>query len=173
MKVLITGVAGTGKSTIVKALNDRGTFSIDLHDVPALMFWQDKVTGERVTYTPIHSHDWFNTVNRICDVSKLKQILNEREDIIVAGTAGDNQEEYFPLFDKIILLQSSPQTLIQRMETRVNKSGYGKTETEQEDNIEWQKEFDPLVLSKGAIPISTEGELSETVNQIIKVIGSE
>jgi broad-specificity NMP kinase len=170
MKVLITGIAGTGKSTIVKALNERGVNSIDLHDVPELMFWQDKVTKNRVQYTPIHSRDWFDTVDRFCDISKLKDILNESENIVVAGTAGDNQAEYFPLFDKIILLQCSPETLIYRMETRVNKSGYGKTKAEQEDNIAWQKEFDPEVLSHGAIPVDTGGSLDDAVDKIISLI---
>ncbi len=169
-KILITGIAGTGKSTIVKALNEKGMVSIDLHDVPDLMFWQDKTTKEKVVYTPIHSHDWFDTVERVCNIEKLKEILNEHENVIMAGTAGNNQTEYFPLFDKIILLRCSPETLIHRMETRVNKSGYGKTKAEQEDNIEWQKEFDPLVLSHGAIPVNTDGNLNDVIDEIVEVI---
>jgi broad-specificity NMP kinase len=37
MKVLITGIAGTGKSTIIKELNKKGIDAIDLHDVPDLI----------------------------------------------------------------------------------------------------------------------------------------
>jgi len=114
MKTLITGIAGTGKSTIVDALNKRGVDAIDLHDVPGLCFWQDKQTKEKVEYTPVHSPDWFDTVNRLCDIEKLKGILSKYDDIVVAGTAGDNQDKYFPLFDKIILLQCSPEVLIIR-----------------------------------------------------------
>lgn len=172
MKVLITGIAGTGKSTIVKSLNERGIFSIDLHDVPGLMFWQDKITKEKVEYTPIHSHDWFDTVDRICDIEKLKEILSKHDNVVMAGTSGDNQTEYFPLFDKIILLQCNPEILIHRMKTRINKSGYGKTKAEQEDNIEWQKEFDPFVLSNGAVSVNTEGDLNDVVDQIVKVINA-
>ena len=56
------------------------------------------------------------------------------------------------------------------MKTRVNKSGYGKTATEQEDNIDWQKEFDPEVLSYGAIPVDTSGNLDDVVDKIIDLI---
>ncbi|MFH0806135.1 MAG: AAA family ATPase [Candidatus Brennerbacteria bacterium] len=171
MKVLITGVAGTGKSAIVKALNERGIFSIDLHDVPDLCFWQDKKTKEKVEYAPVHSREWFDTVDRLCDLDQLKGILGQHDNIIVAGTASGNQTEYFPLFDKVILLQCDPKTLIYRLQTRTNKSGFGKTKAEQDDNTEWQKEFDPLVLSHGAIPVKTEGDLNKTVDKILKVIG--
>jgi hypothetical protein len=56
------------------------------------------------------------------------------------------------------------------MQTRTNKSGYGKTKAEQDDNIEWQKEFDPLLLSEGAIPVSTEGNIDDVVDRIIALI---
>lgn len=171
MKTLITGIAGTGKSTIVKALNEEGISAIDLHDVPGLFFWQNKKTKEKVEYTPVVSREWFDTVDRLCNINRLKKMLDQYDDIIMAGTtSGSNQEEFLSLFDKVILLQSSPETLVHRLETRTNKSGYGKTKAEQEDNIEWQKEFDPQLLSYGAIPISTEGEIGYVIRKIIEVV---
>lgn len=171
MKMLLTGIAGTGKSTIVRTLNERGIFSLDLHDISGLFFWQDKETKEKVKYTPVESREWFDTVDRLCDIPKLKEILSKYEDIVVAGTtSGSNQEEFLSLFDKIILLQANPQTLVNRMQRRTNKSGYGKTKAEQDDNIEWQKEFDPKILSYGAIPVSTEVELNDVVDKIIVLI---
>ena len=173
MKILITGIAGTGKSTIIKALKERGVASMDLHDVPGLFFWQNKKTKAKIKYTPVHSRDWFDTVDRLCDIKKLKKILDQYNDIIMAGTtSGGNQKEFLSLFDKIILLQCNSETLIHRMKTRANKSGYGKTKEEQEDNIEWQKEFDPLLVSLGAISVSTEGSLDRVVDGIIEIIKS-
>lgn len=171
MKVLLTGIAGTGKSTIVSMLNEKGVVSLDLHDIPDLFFWQNKKTKEKVEYTPVVSRDWFDTVDRLCDISKLKEILSEYNDIVVAGTiSSDDQESFLKVFDRVILLRANPETLLHRMQTRTNKSGYGKTQAEQEDNIEWQKEFDPQILSYGAIPVSTEGELSDVVDNIVKLL---
>jgi broad-specificity NMP kinase len=171
MKVLITGIAGTGKSTIAKELTKRGVTAIDLHDVPGLFFWQHKKTKETVEYAPVHSKEWFDTVDRLCDINKMNELLARQSDIVMAGsTSGSNQKEFFSLFDKIILLQGDPETLVHRMQTRTNKSGYGKTEAEQEDNIEWQKEYDPLLISLGAIPVSTAGELDDVVDKIIEII---
>lgn len=170
MKVLITGVAGTGKSTIAKALNQRGIFAVDFSDVKDMCFWQDANTGERVEYSPVHSREWFNDKKRICDIEILKGILAQQEDVVVAGVASGNAHEYLPLFDKVILLQCSPQDNVHRLETRDNPSGYGKTKTEQDGNIEWQKEFDPQLLASGAIPVSTEGELGSVVDNIVALI---
>jgi broad-specificity NMP kinase len=168
MKTLITGIAGTGKSTIVQELNKRGVEAIDLHDIPGLFFWQDNNTKERVKYSPVHSKDWFDNVDRLCDIDKLKEILSQYNDIIAAGTtSGSNQAEFLSTFDKVILLQSNPETLTRRLETRNNKSGYGKTKAEQEDNVLWQSEFDLLMLSLGAIPVSTEGNIDDVVGEIM------
>ena len=169
MKILLTGIAGTGKSTISKALAERGIRAIDLHDVPDLFFWQDKKTKEKVEYAPVHDKGWFDTVDRVCDIEKLKGIFDQY-DVMAGTTSGGNQKEFLALFDKIILLQADPETLVHRMQTRTNKSGYGKTQAEQEDNIEWQKEYDPLLISLGAIPVSTKGNLDEVVDRIIKIL---
>jgi broad-specificity NMP kinase len=168
MKTLLTGIAGTGKSTIAKALAERGIRAIDLHDVPGLFFWQDKKTKEKVEYTPVHNKGWFDTVDRICDIEKLKGLFDQY-DVMAGTTSGGNQKEFLALFDRIILLQADPDTLVYRMQTRINKSGYGKTKAEQEDNVEWQKEYDPLLISLGAIPVSTKGNLDEVVDRIIKI----
>ena len=166
MKILLTGIAGTGKSTIIQALNEQGITAIDLHDVPDLFSWQDKKTKETVPYIPVQSREWFEAVERLCDLEKLKDLIDKYEHVVMAGTAG-NQTDIMKLFDKTILLQANPDILVERMKTRTNKSGYGKTQAEQEDNIEWQKSFDPFIISQGALPLNTEGGLDEVVNKII------
>ena len=144
---------------------------MDLHNIPGLFFWQDKNTKEKIEYSPVHSKEWFDGVDRICDIDKLKELLEQHSSVTMAGTtSGSNKGEFLSQFDKIILLQADPQALIHRMKTRINKSGYGKTEAEQQDNIEWQKEFDPELLSYGSIPVSTEEELDIVVNKIILLV---
>ncbi len=109
MKILITGVAGTGKSTIIKALNERGIRAIDLHDVPGLFYWRDIKTGQKVEYTPVKSKAEFGTVDRTCDFEKLNKIFEEDPNVIVAGvTGGSSQKQFLDFFDKIILLQGTP-----------------------------------------------------------------
>jgi broad-specificity NMP kinase len=49
MKILITGIAGTGKSTIVKALNEKGIVSLDLHDVPVIKIFKVLIVSEKTS----------------------------------------------------------------------------------------------------------------------------
>jgi len=169
MKILITGIAGTGKSTIVNALKDRGVTAIDLHDVQDLFCWKNIKTGKLIEYSPVQSTEWFEENGRFCNRDKLKEILNQYDDVIAAGTASEEQKEFISYFDKVILLQCDIDTVIHRMKTRNNKSGYGKTKAEQEDNIKWQDEFDSLLISLGAVPVDTSGNLDDVVTKIISL----
>jgi len=170
MKILITGICGTGKSTISKALKDRGILSVDFSDVRGMCYWKDLKTEERVSYSPIESLGWFKNKSYFCDLTKLKEVLNQHESVVITGVASGSTMEYLPLFDKVILLQCSPEVFTHRMRTRT--ALYGKTKAEQEDAIKWQKEFDPLLLSHGAIPVNTEGEISDVVDKIVAQIHS-
>ena len=132
MKILITGVAGTGKSTISKALNEKGISSIDFSDVPGLCYWQHKIT-KQLENPLVKNVEWLDAHERICDIKKLKEILNQRGDVIITGVANinianSNQGEYFDLFDKVLLLQCSPETIVKRMVLRKTRWGRNKTE---------------------------------------------
>lgn len=169
MKILLTGIAGTGKSTIINALKERGITAVDLHELPDLFCWKNIKTGELVEYYPVQSKEWFEENGRFCDTKKLEEILNQYDDVIVAGTTSEDQKEFVSNFDKVILLQCDASTIIHRMKTRNNKSGYGKTKAEQEDNIGWQKEFDSLIISMGAVPVDTGDNLDDVVDKIISL----
>jgi adenylate kinase family enzyme len=93
MKILITGVSGTGKSTIAKALRERGVYTVDFSDVRNLCFWRDIQTKEKTRYSSVATHEWFDSHEYICDLPRLQEILNEREDIAMTGVASGNQTQ--------------------------------------------------------------------------------
>ena len=99
MKILITGVGGTGKSTITKALNEKGVATLDLHDIPELFFLQNKETKERVIYTPsTASKDWYDATERFCDLDKLKEVFFEIKLIKMRKNCCPGESQHLELY---------------------------------------------------------------------------
>lgn len=167
-KVFITGVSGTGKTTIANTLNAKGLYTISLDETPNLCFWKNKTTGEKIerevelNETFINAHDW------ICDINLLVKLMNtDKEIIFVLGVAA-NQKEFMYLFDKTIVLQCTPATLIKRLTERKDND-FGKDPTAQALVLSWYKEFEEDLIDKGAIPINTEASIKDVADTIIKI----
>lgn len=166
-KYFITGVAGTGKTTISLALKERGITVFDFASVPGLCYWRDKITKEKSEYSPNRDKNWLDTHERICDPEGLKTLLdNQKSTVVITGVASGNQEELLGLFDKVFLLQCDPETLLKRFRTR-ETSVFAKGLDEQNATLEWQKKFDPHYLALGAIPIRTEGAINDVIKHLI------
>lgn len=167
-KVFVTGIAGTGKSTLANHLTERGFNTIDIDHVQDLCAWVNKETGEKgYVSSPdnqfIDEHDWR------CDMNMLQKLMDEYEDrVFVFGSVGDNGE-FIPLFDTVVLLQCEPETMIHRLQTR-DTNVFGKEKEVQERMLEWRKRFDALMLEAGAIPISTEADVEHIADEVAALV---
>ena len=115
-RVLITGMSGAGKSTVVAELAARGYRAIDL-DSDAWSAWV-RVDGDPTGAKA--GHDW------LWRESKLDRLLAEEasEDLFVSGCAA-NMGRFLPRFDHVVLLSAPTEILVQRLLSRTNNS-YGK-----------------------------------------------
>ena len=171
-KIYITGVSGTGKSAIAKELKKRGLFAFDIEEIEGMCYWIDRKTQEQVAdYNP--TTDWLETHDWICDIKKLKELLEtDKDTIIITGITG-NQDDYLKLFDKIFLLQSTEETFVNRMALRHLKpaeNSYGQHPAERDFAIRNYKNFEDKMLALGTIPINSEYSISEVANEILKKI---
>lgn len=166
-KIYITGISGTGKSTVAKELHKKGYSVISIDETPDLCFWINKETKERVFGDHKLDKNFIDSHNWICNIEHLKKlILNNTKPLFATGVVS-NQADFIDLFDKTILLQCKPETFISRIENRKDND-FGKDKTAQEVILGWYKKFENELLEKGAISISTEDSLEEVVNNIIK-----
>jgi len=60
MKILVTGIAGTGKTSLIRALGEQGYLVIDLDD-SGLCDWIHKETGEIAEYAEGAGKEWIDT----------------------------------------------------------------------------------------------------------------
>lgn len=162
MKVYITGISGTGKTTISKALIARGVTTIDIDDIS---HWENKLTGEWVGWKPGSSKKWHDLHGWLCDIDELEKILVSSENVIAIGHA-HNQDAYLAFFDKIFILTCSPETAVARIMQRTDND-FGKDSAEQKILLEWQGRFEDEMLQKGASKINVERPLERVVADIL------
>jgi len=167
-KFYITGIAGTGKSSIIKELNKRGikAFDVDNRD---FCYWVDK-NGERAKYELGIGKEWIKAHDYLCDKEKLKTLLDSQKDelIFVSGIA-DNQDEYLDWFDKIFVLNCEKETLLDRLKNR-DTNNFAKEKSEQEYVLESYEEFVDSLNKKGAISINSESDVKEVTDKILLYI---
>lgn len=167
-RIYITGVSGTGKTTISNELKKRGILSLDISiKNPNLdCYWENKKTKERVQYKPDADMEWFKLHGRICDPVVLKNYLNNHKEIVVITGLASNQDEYLDIFDEVILLQCKEEVFLNRMENRTTNL-FGKKQIEREQMLGWYKDFEKNLIQKGAKPLNNDGDISEIVERVI------
>lgn len=166
--ILITGVAGTGKSAVCDELNKLGYKAFGIEDIDGLFTMVHKKTGKPFKN---FDNDDFETVKQsdwICDKKKLQRLIYKNSDGIVFynGTAS-NINDLFPMFDKIFLLKVSQKILRERLSTRISND-FGRTAEVQKWVFSWKKWWENHMKEKGAIVIDASRSLREVANNIIE-----
>ena len=166
-KYFITGITGTGKSTLGNEFRKLGYEVYDIDTVEGLCHWKHKETGIEAKYDTGVGKEWLEAHDWVCDEQKLKELLNKNlnQDIIVVGIAY-NQAEFIHSFEKVFLLYCSPEVFISRINTRNDGNNFGKDESEQEQIKSWYEDFETGMKNLGAIPVNTERNLDEIIGEI-------
>jgi GrpB-like predicted nucleotidyltransferase (UPF0157 family)/dephospho-CoA kinase len=168
MKVFVTGISGTGKTSIANALNLKGIKAFSMDEVDGLCQWINRETGDIVDYEAKLDRDFIDSHIWVCNTDKLKNLIEGQEGVAVLGMA-ENQNEFLSLFDKILLLQCAPETFLSRIERREDNI-FGKDKTAQGYILETYREFENDMLEKGAISINVEKPFDEVEERIISEI---
>ena len=168
MRYLITGVAGTGKSTAAKELQKRGYAAYDTEE--GFSYYIDKKTGERCAYPKQPSQEWYDSHERVFDEKILMNLLKKHADetlFICSITA--NQAKFYPDFDKIFLLSASDELITHRLGTRTNNY-FGRNPLDLQRVIGRHQQFDDELLALGAIPIDASQDIGSMCDDIISRI---
>ena len=97
MKIYITGVPGTGKSTLARELEKKGFYTIDMDAVKGLCDWVNLETNEKVRWYPGSSEQFFKENKFNCNKQELIELMKNNNDVIVVGVPG-NRIELLDLF---------------------------------------------------------------------------
>jgi broad-specificity NMP kinase len=165
MKYLITGVAGTGKSTLAKELRQRGYAAYDVEE--GFSYHINKQTGEKASYPTNPTPEWYENHERVFDEKVLMNLMKKHRDeplFICSITA--NQAKYYPQFDKIFLLTAPDEVVTHRLGTRTNNY-FGRHPLELQRVIGRHQQFDDELKALGAQPIDSTQSIEAVASEIL------
>ncbi len=159
--MLLTGMSGTGKSTVIATLAARGYKAIDA-DSPAYSHWVALTEMEEAAGSPVEpERDWVWREERM-------QALLATEDcdlLFVSGTA-PNMRHFLPQFDHVILLSAPVELIVARLATRTTNN-YGKDPAEAARVIALIDSVEPLLRRAADHEIDTSVPLADVVAQVL------
>jgi len=122
-RVLVTGMSGVGKTTLLDELRRRGHLTVDT------------------------DYDGWELPDRTWDERRMDRLLARHPDVIVSGTV-ENQARFYDRFEHVVLLSAPVDVLLERVSTRSNNP-YGKTPEQRAEIASYMQTVEPL-LRRGA-----------------------
>ncbi len=161
-RVLLTGMSGTGKSTVIKALAARGYHAVDtdedgyseLASVPG-----DVLTG----LDP--GQDWVWREDRIQAL-----LAAAGDDVLFLGGCAPNQGTFYPRFDHVILLSAPTHVIVERLVTRTTNP-YGKRPEDVARTLSLIQTIEPLLRRGAGYEIDTSVPLEQVVAAVLRHVG--
>ena len=125
-RILVTGMSGTGKSTVLAELARRGFETVET-DVGPWSRWSDEADG----------YVW--------DEEQVEELLQRerRTTLFVSGTVS-NQGRFYDRFDEVVLLSAPAEVLLERIDSRTNNP-FGKSAEERERILADLADVEPLL----------------------------
>lgn len=149
-RILITGMSGTGKSSVILALAALGYPALDMDEPGCSEVGPDG--------------DWV--------------WVEERASAFLAGDEGaarfisgcaSNQVTFYPQFDEIVLLSAPATVLVERLTTRTNNP-YGKRPEELAETLGYLETVEPLLRRGATCEIVTTIPLDDVVAPILRLV---
>ena len=162
VKVLLTGMSGTGKSTVIGELAARGFNAIDA-DTDAWSEWVE-FTGAPGESPVEPDRDWVWREDRVQGL-----LSTEDTDLLFLSGCAMNMGKFYPHFDHIVLLSAPADLIVQRLATRTNNP-YGKHPDEVARVLGLMQTIEPRLRNAAGHEVDTSAPLDEVVAMILRLV---
>ena len=159
-RVLLTGMSGTGKSTLIQAFAGRGYKAIDT-DGDEWSEWVNAADDSDAAGSTAEA-DWIWREDRI-----QRLLSTEDAEVLFVGGCKSNQGKFYPRFDHVILLSAPVELLLQRLATRTTNP-YGKHPDELAQVLRYLRTVEPLLRRGASLEVDTSAPLDQVVETILE-----
>jgi broad-specificity NMP kinase len=152
--VLVTGMSGTGKSTVLAELARRGHAVVD---TDYGNYIQAALLPDQAEAEPLWHEE------------RMHALLDTHTGghLFIAGTVA-NQGSFYPRFDAVILLSAPVDVLLQRIESRTTND-FGKNSAERDRIVRDITAVEPLLRRRATLEIDTRTPVQDVVEAILAV----
>jgi dephospho-CoA kinase len=146
--ILLTGMSGVGKSTVLTELARRGFDTVDT-DAGG---WIHRHSGEPLWDEPL-----------------MDELLSRPRSgpLFVQGTVA-NQGRFYDRFNAVVLLSAPLEVILERLRTRTTNE-FGKSADEREKIVRDIADVEPLLRAGSTDELDTRQPIDETVEALIAV----
>jgi dephospho-CoA kinase len=149
LRVLVTGMSGVGKTSVMVELRARGYRAVDLDDG-----WCRPQPDGR----------------QIIDEERVAALLDEETPELFLAGCEENQVNLCDRLDKVVLLYAPIDLMLERVQRR-HGNPYGRTEAERAQIIADTREIEPLLRRSADHVLETDRPLAEIVDELLLRLG--
>lgn len=156
--IFVTGMSGTGKSTALSRLAERGYRVVDTD----LGGWIEEA----------RLPDGSGVEPQWCE-DRIDRLVTEHElsgrPLFLAGTVW-NQGRFYSRFDEVVLLSAPLDVMLQRIATRADNP-FGKSREEHDRVVADTAAVEPLLRASATVEIDTREALDDVVDRLASLAG--
>jgi dephospho-CoA kinase len=150
-RVLVTGMSGTGKSTVLIQLAERGHQIVDADDEG----WsQELPTADGLGREQLWCEDRMDAL-----------LAGKPSGLLFVAGCASNQGRFYDRFDAVVLLSVPVEVLLKRVGSR-DTNTFGKGRAERERILRDVAEVEPLLRATATAELDTRRPLREVVDAI-------
>jgi shikimate kinase len=144
-RVLLTGMSGAGKSSVLDELMRRGRRGVDT------------------------DYDGWVLPDGCWDEQRMAALLAADPDVVVSGTVS-NQGRFYDRFEHVVLLSAPVDVLLERVSRRI-KNPYGTTERQRSEIAEYARTVEPRLRATATVELDGRrpvSELADVVDALVR-----